>query len=116
MVVWNFIKSLFMPREMARHRFMPVLVAICLFVCSSYLLLLPARYYYLHNTTKLVDKNNLFYMQSIRDLDRYGVNSPDILDFKEEFINKNITTENGKVKANHLGLYSIELSDDFMNN
>ena len=114
MVVWNFIKSLFMPREMARHRFMPILVAICLFVCSSYLLLLPARNYYLHNTGKLVDKDNLYSLKSIRDIKEAAPASPDILDFEEEITSKGIKTESRVVVASHLGLYSIEVSNDFL--
>ena len=114
MVVLNFIKSLFVPKDMARHRFMTVLIAICLFVCSTYLLLLPTRYYYLHNTSKLVDNNNLYYLQSIRDLDLVAPGNPDILDFENEFVGKGLYTEKNKLKASHLGLYEISTSDDFI--
>ena len=114
MVVLNFIKSLFMPREMVRHRFMPILVAICLFVCSSYLLLLPARHYYLHNAGKLVDKENIYSLQSIRDIKTSAPVNADILDFEEEITSKGIYTINRAVTASKLGLYSIEVSNDFL--
>ena len=114
MVVWNFIKSLFIPKYMARNRFMPVLVAICLFVISTYLLLIPARYYYLHNTKKLVDNNNLYYLQAIRDIDTFAPSNDSIKDFENELIKKGIYTERGVVNATHLGLFEIEVDDSII--
>ena len=114
MVVWNFIKSLFIPKYMARHRFMPILVAIWLFVISTYLLLLPARYYYLHNTKKLVDNNNLYYLQAVRDIEKFAPSNDAIKDFENELIKKGIYTESGNVGATHLGLYEIEVDDNII--
>lgn len=114
MVVINFLKSLFIPKHMAKYRFMNVLIAICLFVISTYLLLLPARYYYLHNTQKLVDKDNLYYLQSVRDIEKYAPANDSIKDFSAEIVNKGIAVDKNSVSATHLGLYEISLSDDFL--
>ena len=114
MAVLNFIKSLFLPKHMAKYRFMTVLIAICLFVVSTYILILPARYYYQHNTTKLVDNNNLYYLQSVRDIDRFAPTNESITSFEEEIVTKGIYGESGNVKASHLGLYSLEVSGDVL--
>ena len=114
MAVLDFIKSLFIPKYMARHRFMPILVAICLFVVSTYLILLPSRYYYLHNAKKLVDNTNLYYLQAIRDIDRNAPVNDSIKTLDNEIASFGLYYDSGKIKANHLGLYDIEVSNDFL--
>ena len=68
MKIIDFIKALFIPREMKRLRYMSVLFAICLFVLEMYLVMSPANSYYKRTTHDLVEKNDLYYLHSVLDI------------------------------------------------
>ena len=102
----DFLKSIFIPRRMSKHRFMSLFVAIALFVCSTYILVIPAKSYYNNNTLNMVNEQNLASLQTIRDLPRSG----DITFFVNEIKSKELVTEKGILYANNLGVKDIEVS------
>ena len=101
----EFLKSIFVPRHMSKHRFMSVFIAICLFVCSTYILVIPARSYYNKNTLDMVNEQNLASLQSIRDLPRTGV---EFTEFVNDIKSKELVTENNILSAKNLGVFEIE--------
>lgn len=68
MNILEFIKSLFFPRLMKRHRYMSLLIAICLFILEMYLIVAPSNYYYINHTHDLVVESDLYYLQSILNI------------------------------------------------
>lgn len=114
MFIIDFLKSLFIPKYMQKNRYMSILIAICIFVCSTYLLLLPARWYYNHNTTKLVNNDNIYYLQSIRDISANTQGNDDITDLVNEISNKGIALVGNKVTSTHLGVYDVNISNDYL--
>lgn len=103
----EFIKSIFIPRRMVKHRFMSVFIAICLFVCSTYILVMPAKWNYTKNADKNINENNLVSLQAIRDLPRAG---EEFTLFVNDIKSKGLVTEKGVLSASNLGIKSIEVS------
>ena len=102
----EFLKSIFIPRRMSKHRYMSIIIAICLFICSAYILVLPAKSYYNKNTIDMVNEQNLASLQVIRDLPRGG----DITDFVNDIKSKELVTEKSILSANNLGVNKINVS------
>lgn len=68
MAVLNFFKSLVIPSKMAKYRFMSILISICIFILSSYLLTIPVKPYLNRTLNKMVTENNYLYLQGINDI------------------------------------------------
>lgn len=107
----EFLKSLFIPRSMAKHRFMSIFIAICLFVCSTYILVLPAKSYYNKNTMDIVNEQNLASLQAIRDLPRAG---EEFTEFVNDIKDKGLVTDKSVLSATNLGVKEIEVSGNII--
>ena len=80
MAVLDFLKSLVLPRKMARFRGMYVIISICIFILASYLLTIPVKPYLRHYYDKMISENNYQYLQGIKDI---PINEDTSLVFKE---------------------------------
>ena len=103
----DFIKSLFIPRKMSRHRYMSSFIAICLFICTTYLLVMPAKWSYRRNADAQINEQNLMSLQAIRDLPRTG---EDFTIFVNDIKSKDLKTEKGILTASNLGVKEISVS------
>ncbi len=68
MVVVNFLKSLVMPTRMAKYRYISILVSVCIFILSSYLLAIPAKHYITNNIDEMVSEQNYLSLQAIAQI------------------------------------------------
>jgi hypothetical protein len=68
MVIINFLKSLVMPSRMAKYRYISILVSICIFILSSYLLAIPAKYYITNHIDEMVNEQNYLSLQAIENI------------------------------------------------
>ena len=98
--VFDFIKSLFVPKKMDRFRKMSLIISIIIFVLIVYLLLLPINFYFKHNVTKLVDKENLDYLQV---LSKFPTAGDELGGFIERIKEKEISLVNDDLVASNLG-------------
>ncbi|MDD3123584.1 MAG: hypothetical protein PHC62_08760 [Candidatus Izemoplasmatales bacterium] len=68
MAVINFLKSLVMPSRMVKYRYISVLISVCIFILSSYLLALPAKYYITNNLDRMINEDNYMSLQAIKNI------------------------------------------------
>lgn len=110
MKIIDFIKSLFFPREMKRHRYMSLLFAICLFVLEFYLIIAPASSYYTRNTHKLVEENNLYYLQSISQI----TETEELDNFVKELQDKGIRSGSEDITDSDLAFDSLAADESVL--
>lgn len=84
MFLINFIKSLFIPKRMAKYANMILLIAIAIFFIASYVLAYPASYHASHNRYELVDEQNAYYLQIFEGLSSNDINTLKNTGFKVE--------------------------------
>ena len=100
-IIFEFIKSLFIPRKMARHRNNSVVIAIVLAVLTVYLFMWPTQAYYKRNTHKLVLKENL---ESLQVLEYFPTSGEELDKFTSEINNKEIVVDKDKtISCNNMG-------------
>ncbi len=110
MKIIDFIKSLFFPREMKRHRYMSLLFAICLFVLEFYLIIAPASSYYKRHTHELVEENNLYYLQSISKM----METEDLDKFVKELQSKGVRSGSEKITDSDLAFDSLKADNSVL--
>lgn len=108
MKVIDFIKALFIPREMKRFRYMSVLFAICLFVLEMYLVLIPSSSYYKRNAHKMVEESDLYYLQSIANIKE----TEDLSSLVKELQSKKIRSGSENITNSDLAFDELNIKND----
>lgn len=108
MAVLNFIKSIFIPKRMVKFRYMSILVAICIFIVASYIIVIPIKPYLNRNIDKMVSQNNYYYLKGITEISIEDTNEIFIdLQNKECSANDNNQLECSNLDSNY---YETSLS------
>jgi len=107
MVIINFLKSLVMPSRMAKYRYISILISVCIFILSSYLLAIPAKYYITNNIDEMVSEHNYLSLQAISKI-RY---EPAINDVISEIQSKECHADVNEDKLFILTCDNLELDE-----
>ena len=106
--VINFIKSLFFPRMMSRHRNNSIIIAIVLAVLTVYLFMWPTQSYYKRNTHKLVLKENL---ESLQVFEYFPTTGENLQEFVGRINEKEIVLDSDNtIKCNNMGSKSATIT------
>lgn len=108
MFIVNFLKSLIIPSKMAKYRSMSLIIAIAIFLLSSYVLAFPQSYIISRDRYRLVDEQNAYLLQVFQELDETDLAT---LRNTGGRVENGVMTCSGTVQEGEPYIFSVVLQD-----